>query len=111
MIPRLIIGSMNVRGTLQNYTIAKTGAGGRPKTWADMAIVWMHVEAANGREELYGMQIQASMTHVIIMRYRTGVTTDMRILIKGDPYNIRSINDVNLRGRKLILGVERGVAT
>lgn len=102
---------MNVRGKIQNYTVVPTAAGGRPKTWADIATVWMHVEAANGREELYGMQIQASMTHVIIMRYRAGVTTDMRILIKGEPYNIRSINDVNLRGRKLILGVERGVAT
>ena len=112
MIPRIIIGSMNVRGMLQRPdTSTVTPAGGRPKTWVDVLPVWMNVTAAAGKEQLFGMKITASMTHVIVMRYRSDVTEKMRIVIKGVPHQIKEIDDVEYRGRKLILGVERGVAS
>ena len=110
MIPRFVIGSMNVRAMLQEYTVTTTPAGGREKTWADVQEVWVNVTSAKGREEVFGMQIRATSTHVITMRYRE-VNEKMRLVIKGVNYNIQSIDDVEYRGRKLVLGVERGVGT
>lgn len=117
MIPRLVIGTLNQRGMLQRPVPGSTPAGGRPRTWQDVPSgsddgkYWMSVTSVNGREEVFGMKIQATMTHVIVMRYLGGVDTTMRIVIKSVVYNIRAVNDMELRGRKLILGVERGVAT
>lgn len=110
MIPIINIGQMSKRGVLQRPSSSTTPSGGRPRAWQDVANVWLSISSVNGREEVFGMKIQPSMTHVIVMRYRV-VDTAMRIVIRSIPYNIRAVDDVELRGHKLILGVERGVAT
>jgi SPP1 family predicted phage head-tail adaptor len=110
MIPRVVTGSLSQRGTIQTYTASPTPAGGLPKVWTDTATVWMRIEPISGKENLYGMQLEANITHKITMRYRP-LIPEQRILYKGKAYNIRAILNDDSRDRKLIVMAEEGVAT
>lgn len=109
MIPRIPIGQLSQRVTIQTNTPIPTAAGGRTKVWANTATVWARVEPLSGNEQLHAMQINARITHKITMRHRA-LTADQRIVHKGIAFNIRSIINDDSRDRKLIVMAEQGVA-
>ncbi len=111
MIPVINIGALPHYGTIQTKADTSNGSGGFTRTWADEATrVPMAIKPIDGEERVYGMQLQTKVTHEITMRYREGMTTDKRIVHKGVAYNIRFVNDVELRNKKLVIFAEQGVA-
>jgi SPP1 family predicted phage head-tail adaptor len=112
VIPVMNIGAMPHRGTIQSPDDDEDGIGGVTRVWVDEAAnVCMGIKPLSGDERLYGMQLQTRITHEITMRYRAGLTTEMRILHKGIPYNIRYIGDQDMRSKKFVLLAEQGVAS
>lgn len=90
--------------TLQRKTVSgKDAMGGEVYTWTDVAIERADVRPANARELVANDQRQAETLVQIDLRYRADVVPEWRVLWQGRPYDIRSVLDMDGRGRHLRL--------
>lgn len=55
--------------------------------WTDVAEVWAAVEPASVREFIASQQMQSEIVARITIRYRAGLTAQMRILHRDRIYN------------------------
>ncbi len=104
------------RLTLQQEVKTPDGAGGYTRSWQDVGDLWAEITAVSGksiygRERLYGGQLQSEISHKIVIRYRSTVSTSMRLVFDGRIFNIRAISNVNENDEILELLVEEGVAS
>jgi SPP1 family predicted phage head-tail adaptor len=83
--------------------VAVNGYGERITTWSTVAIVWAAVEPLRGREFFDAEQVQAEISHRVIMRYRSGRESTMRLLHKERVLHIGTIIDVDERHREMQL--------
>lgn len=102
----IAIGEMRERVTLQSPQRTPDGAGGADITWTSGASVWAKVEERHGQERLAGERLAAEATFALTIRYRSGITTEMRVLWKGRELNIASLRDPDGRKRFLELDCE-----
>jgi SPP1 family predicted phage head-tail adaptor len=103
-----LIAAMRKRVTIQNSTTLSDGQGGFTETWVDGAVVWASLEPAKGYERFQAMQMQTPITHKIVMRYRTDVTTATRLKYENRIFWIQECLNVEERKRFLqITAVER----
>ncbi len=63
-----------------------------------------------GIEKLFAGKIQAEISHKITIRYRSGISTSMRLLFDNRAFNIRAINNIHENNEILELLVDEGVA-
>lgn len=110
MIPRITIGQMNQRVLIQRYSSSPTAAGGRPRTWSNLATVWARVEQLKGDELVEAMKINPKITHRIMMRYRDLRSAD-RLVHKSVNFAIHSIINEESMDVKLVILAEQGAAT
>ena len=108
------------RLTLQQEVQASDGAGGYTRSWEDIAELWGEIipltgsgssARGSGKETLFAEQMQSEISHRILLRYRSGVTTAMRLQYENRLFNIRMVADINERHNTLELLVQEGVAT
>ena len=107
--------------TLQQEVQTPDGAGGTSKSWTNITDLWAEIipisgsssklNASAGKEIFYGAQVQAEVSHKILLRYRDGVTPDMRLVFESRIFNIRSVANIEERRDRLELLVQEGVAT
>jgi len=98
------IGDMRHRITFQEPVKTPDGYKGHTVQWQDVVTVWASVEPLSGREYFYSHQIKAEVTHRVRMRYRTDITTKMRIKLSEDrALTIESILDIKERREMLEL--------
>lgn len=95
-------GMLRHRVTLQRFQQGQDAYGGPVETWEDVATVWASLEAMSGREFFASQQAQSEVTQRIRIRYRAGVTADMRVIHNGKVFNIVAPLPDN-RGRELVL--------
>jgi SPP1 family predicted phage head-tail adaptor len=107
----LTAGSLREPITVQRQTAQSDGMGGQAIQWDELFTTRAQVKPLSGREALQAMQLQASITHRIYIRFRTDLTTADRILLRGQPLQIRSILNMEMRSQWLELSCEQGVAT
>jgi SPP1 family predicted phage head-tail adaptor len=89
------IARLNRRITLQRRESVKDDEGIVTEGWADVAAVWAAVEPLRGREYFTAAAVNQENTVRFRMRYRPGVTSEMRVLYDGRIYDINSVIDVN----------------
>lgn len=104
------------RLTLQQEVKTIDGAGGYVRTWQNIADLWAEISSINGksiygREKLYAGQIQSEISHKITIRYRNGISTEMRLLFENRAFNIRAVLNIQENNDILELMVEEGVAS
>lgn len=97
--------------TIQRKQTASDGMGGQALQWVDLFTARADVRPVSGREAVQAMQLQASITHRIYIRYRADLTAADRILLRGQPLQIRAIINIEMRNRWLELACDQGVAT
>ena len=97
--------------TVQRQVSVSDGMGGQAIQWIDLYTTRADVRPLSGREAVQAMQLQASITHRVYMRYRADLTAADRLVIRGNPLQIRAIINVELRNRWLELSCDAGVAT
>ncbi|MAU62277.1 MAG: head-tail adaptor protein [Parvibaculum sp.] len=102
----IAIGEMRERVTLQSPQRTPDGAGGANITWTSGATVWAKVEERRGQERLAGGRLAAHAALTLTIRYRSGITTEMRVLWKERVLNITSLRDPDGRKRFLELTCE-----
>ena len=97
--------------TVQRQVSVSDGMGGQAIQWIDLYTTRADVRPLSGREAVQAMQLQASVTHRVYMRYRADLTAADRLMIRGNPLQVRAIINVELRNRWLELSCDAGVAT
>ena len=105
-------GKLNQRIALQTPTIGKGTSGGVVKGWAEVAgnlpAAVRHLSGNERQASSAGGQVAEARTEITI-RYRAGVTAQMRVLYQGAAYNIRHVNDFLAKRESLILTCDTGV--
>lgn len=102
-------GLLNRRITIQQRTGARDEYGGISEEWEDVATCWARVVPLRGQELYRAQQVRAENSHNFYVRYRADITAAMRIMYRGEPYNILSITDVEDRRRELQILTQQGV--
>lgn len=104
-------GTLRYQYTIQQRGTATQNSHGEDTTpWEDLVTVWMAMEPLSGREFFAAQATQSEVTHQATMRYRSGITTAMRITKDSRVWDIESVTDVTERHRELrLMCVERGV--
>ena len=104
-------GALREPITIQRKVSVSDGMGGQAIQWIDLATVRAHVKPLSGREALQAMQLQASITHRIYMRYRADLLPSDRLVMRGQPLQIRAILNMEMRNQWLEVSADQGVAT
>lgn len=76
------------------------------RDWPLEATVWAAIRPLSAREILARDQVQAEVTHHIVMRYRA-LSSAWRIVFEGRVFEIAAVRNIEERGRMLdVLAVE-----
>lgn len=59
--------------------------------WADVASVWASVEPLSAREFIAAQAGQSEITARVVIRHRADIDATMRILYRGQVYNIHGV--------------------
>lgn len=98
------IGRMNRRITLQYQNGWDVDdEGNATPQWDDFATVWANIRPLRGREYFEAAAVNAETTVKMLIRYRPGITPDMRVVYNGRIYNIQAVIDVYEGRRQLEL--------
>lgn len=100
-------GKRRHRIAFQRFTGALDRFGdplkGDEENWTDEVPLWASIKPVSGREFYAAEQSQSEITHKIDCRYRTGLTTDMRIRFGSRRFEIISIIDWEERHESLLI--------
>lgn len=98
--------------TLQQNTSTTNAYGEAVAGWVDVATVRAGVEPVSGKEAIAAGANLAEQVTRVIMRWRSGVVPQMRVVFDGRYLDIRQIINANESDRVLELlcveGVNRG---
>lgn len=96
-------GKTRCRGVIQQPPSSRTSS-----TWTTYINTWAEVTARSQREYTNAGANQSEVTHEIRMRYRSGVTPDMRFKYGGRYFRFVSVVNVDERDRELYIeAIER----
>ena len=96
-------------GELRNKIIVQAQAqtqdatGYPAKGWTDSHTAYASIQPLTGREALVANQVYADASHLVTMRYQSGVTTNHRIKFGSRYFDIKQIQNIEERGRELRL--------
>ena len=78
-------GKLNKRITFQLQDLDS-----EDEDWKDIATTWANINPISGKEYYSAETINSDLTHKIRLRYRKGITPDMRVLYNGRIFYIVS---------------------
>jgi len=104
MAQSIAIGDLRHSILIRNFTTAQSSSGQINKTWGTLATVWAKVEMATGRDLIGAQTIVPSTVLRVTIRHRTDVTSDLRLQINSEDYNILG-EPQDLDGRKMWLQI------
>jgi len=107
----LTAGKLREPLTVQRKMTVSDGMGGQVIQWVDLFTTRGDVRPLSGREALQAMQLNATVTHKIYIRYRADLTPADRIVMRGQPLQIRAALNMEMKNRWLELLCDAGVAT
>ena len=89
-------GALNRRITIQKRTPGRDAAGQPLRTWEPVVEVWADVRGSTGMASIRqsGMQenVAASInSYSFRIRYRAGIDAGMRVLLDGEPFDIKQV--------------------
>jgi SPP1 family predicted phage head-tail adaptor len=85
------IGNLRERLEFQTVTETRTSVGGITRTWAESFTVWGRAVFMAGRELEAAEKINAASHLKFEVRYRTDITTKMRVVWRSSHWNIHSV--------------------
>ena len=85
------IGSLNRQVTIQSPPTAEDALGQPTGSWTTVATVWANVRLLNGLETIKGGAEASVAKASIRIRYRTDVTSAMRVVHGSTTYEIKAV--------------------
>jgi SPP1 family predicted phage head-tail adaptor len=107
-------GMLRHKINIESFTAVSDGAGGSTVTWAATPAntnIWCKVRPASGGERFYAMRTEADTTHVIITRWKTGITPAMRVNFGGRLMQIKSVINIEERDKWMEIRAVENEAT
>jgi SPP1 family predicted phage head-tail adaptor len=90
--------------SIEQRTAGEAAASGEiPYTWSDYTTTWVDIVPQTAREYRDAAAVRGDMTHLIKMRFDSGVTNQMRLKYGARTLNIVSAINVGERDRELQL--------
>jgi len=86
---------------LETPVTTPDGFGGSLTTWTLAADLWGELRAEFGNESFDEDRLSARITHTVVIRYRDGLSPDMRFRLGNRSFAIRSILERGGRRRFL----------
>ena len=83
--------TLNTRITIQQQSTTQDALGQPVNTWTDVANCWADVRHKSGVETIKGDTITSVVKASIRIRYRSDVTTAMRVVVGLIKYNIQAV--------------------
>ena len=90
-------GQLDRRILIRDFTESTDTFGQEVKTYRDLAYVWANVKEKVGSEGEDGDMIASTKKVEFIIRYRTDVNEQMRILYNSNIYKIQTIQNADAR--------------
>lgn len=84
-------GNLRHRVLIQQQVTTRDSDGIEQTAWVDVAAVWASVEPLSAREFIQSGQTQAAVTARITMRHREGMLPTMRLIHRGEIFNIAGL--------------------
>jgi SPP1 family predicted phage head-tail adaptor len=100
------IGALRKRIRIEQPVRIGDGIGGGFLTWQPVDTVWAALDPMTGNEAVYAQRVAANVSHQCWTRFRTGITTEMRIVLGTRRFNILMVFDHQERHRHLRLLLE-----
>jgi len=96
-------GELRHRVEIQEAKVSIDAHRARTRTWATAATVWASVEPLAGREGLIAKQVDARLTHRVVIRYYAGLTPANHRLRLSDTraLGIVEVKDIEERHRSM----------
>ena len=94
-------GQLNTKILIESKTNSIDGVGENIETWSTFADVYANVQTKSGREFIHASAQNAELSHVVTVRYLTGLTSEMRINNGGSYLNILSVFDPDGKKREM----------
>ena len=91
-------GSLRHRLTIQSVGSTLDDYGDLSNSWTTLATVWGAINPLSGREESIGEELKGVVTHLIKIRYKSGVTPNSRISFDSRTFQIESVKNWEERG-------------
>lgn len=91
------IGNLRHRVIFQKRIIGTDPEGYPIDTWVDIRTVWASVSNLSGREFYAAAAVQAENTVKFTVRYVPDVDTSVKILFRGNQYNITAIDNIKYK--------------
>lgn len=101
---RIAAGDLRERITFQQRAAGQDSLGAPNGAWADVVTLSAKAEPLSGREYFAAGQMQASIDVRFTIRYRTGLSETMRVVWRGEPYEIVS-PPINTDGARDVLEI------
>lgn len=94
-------GDLRHRVTIQQLVTVYDEYNQPVEMWQDLTTVWAAIEPLSGREYWQAKAVNAEVTHRVRMRYRAGITPEMRLVFNGRVFEILAV--LNLEERNIEL--------
>ncbi len=105
---RIPIGRRREKVTIQQAVTASDGMGGQTVTkWKTVSEPWAKIEALDERQQegLMGEQLKAKHGYLISIPYQSGLTADLRMIVRDTTMQIHTIVDDLGTRKRLVLQV------
>lgn len=89
------IGDLRHRIDLQSYTDYIDIYGKPDRSWTTYATVWAQITPTSSSESINGLQLNASTTHAVLIRYREDVQANHRVLFGSRVLNIQGVRNLD----------------
>jgi SPP1 family predicted phage head-tail adaptor len=100
------IGESQLRGMFQNPGPPVPAGSGYVQSWTDLppsAFARITPATQASLEQVAAGTVLSMATHIVVVPYRTGLTTKSRFLVDGRQLSVLSINDPDERHAELVL--------
>lgn len=108
----MLTGKLRHRITIQRLVAGSPpqNAVGEPDVaWTDYVPAYASIDPVTGAEPFMAQQQFPKVSHKVRIRYRSGVTADMRVVFGARYFDIKAVLNWGERNRELLLLCEEGV--
>jgi SPP1 family predicted phage head-tail adaptor len=103
-------GRLNKLIVVQSREETTDEYGGPVYEWGDVSTVWARILPLSGRDLIAAQAAQNETVTRFFIRYRSDITTDMRIVYKEKNYDITGIINIEEENRELQIMAKTGVS-
>jgi SPP1 family predicted phage head-tail adaptor len=105
------MGELRHKIDIERAQLISDGIGGSTKTWASIGTPWAKIKPMRGGERLQAMRIEATISHVITIRYKSGYLPSDRVNYNGRIMQIRAVINIDERNKWIELYCDEGAPT